>query len=492
MSRLLIFAAASVLFGLLLSVVFNFFPQGEHYKATQLDNSLIYASVGRSGEALKWLAQDADRIVMKGAPPPGPWLSKDCQIIILVHGYNAVEDEIGHYFDDLVAYVRENVSAAHSIVVYDWPSSASVVARGGALWLIADFFDSLLLESYGIEKSNYRTARHFAESTASSGLAELIRLIKERTDARVTVIAHSMGGRVVIRALTRDPELGSMIGTLVLLAPDVNYDVLARQEIFHSVARVGRVHVYYSGNDGILQFAETLGGGSTRLGLHGPKDQRFIPGNVQLHDVTGELGESDVHGKYLTSDGLRAMKLSTAFEALPHPRSSAYDDRNPERLSCLPVSLISSQLSKNERRFGYLDAAFLILIAAGGALGALRGFLGEMTPIFTRIAIPFLVTNYILLAEDKTLLWIPILILVGLMLVPMRVERRPGVVGLVFGSCCGVARSGIVIALSMILYDAYVPDSRDQHPLVQSSALAPIVDSFRTSMCNRWHSHQEL
>jgi esterase/lipase superfamily enzyme len=101
---------------------------------------------------------------------------------------------------------------------------------------------------------------------AQPHLVQLLDELLDRTSARqIYLVAHSMGGRILTRALTtlaadRQAHNVRAIGELVLVAPDIDADVF-RQDIAPRLARTG-VHVtlYASSADRALMASKAFHG----------------------------------------------------------------------------------------------------------------------------------------------------------------------------------------------------------------------------------------
>jgi esterase/lipase superfamily enzyme len=172
-------------------------------------------------------------------------------VYIYIHGYASTFDDasltvaqLWHFFG------RQGVPIA-----YTWPAGHGGLLKG---------------YTYDRESSEF-TVYH---------LKEMIRHIAENPDVhKIHIIAHSRGTDVAINALrelhleiegrdgksTRDVL---KLGTLVLAAPDVDFDVLVQRTI---TARLGQVPeqsvIYVSASDRAVGLSNWLFGGTMRLGV---------------------------------------------------------------------------------------------------------------------------------------------------------------------------------------------------------------------------------
>jgi pimeloyl-ACP methyl ester carboxylesterase len=280
----------------------NYFFPSQHYSGLILNEGVTYASAGRAGSTLKWLAHEGGQVRLRDEPTNTEWLGSSRAVTILVHGYNTLESEIAAYFDDTIAYLQQ-ASRPRSFVVFDWPCGASVTSKGGRLWLIADLLDSAGLETVVFESGGYFDARSSARRAGASGFSDLLRFVGKHDAGPITIVAHSMGSLLVIEALRQHPELAKKVSDLVLLAPAVRHDIFEESDVASAIATIPNVEVYYSREDAVLALLPGM------LGLSGPKDVQKAPKNITFHDVTKALGESEVHGRYLRAEGLRALSF---------------------------------------------------------------------------------------------------------------------------------------------------------------------------------------
>jgi len=154
--------------------------------------------------------------------------SKD--VYVFVHGYDNTFDS-GARRAALIAY------AAHlpgPTILYSWPSQGSV-------------------SKYTADETNIKwTQVHF-----HSFLDELAR----QTDARINLVAHSMGNRAVLDALEYFVHRGSQprFGEVILAAPDVDHDTY-RDMVQEIADTVEHVTLYGSTNDQAIRLSKGFHG----------------------------------------------------------------------------------------------------------------------------------------------------------------------------------------------------------------------------------------
>ena len=163
------------------------------------------------------------------------------QAFVFVHGYNTTFNEAARR----TAQLHHDLDFDGAPIFYSWPS------RGVETAYLAD------------QSAADRTVKR---------LREFLTLIKLRTGAdRIHLIAHSMGNRVLIKALEeisadlQFADQDSVFNEIILSAPDI------RRSEFEHVARqirgVGeRITLYASSNDRALQIARTFGDPEIRAG----------------------------------------------------------------------------------------------------------------------------------------------------------------------------------------------------------------------------------
>jgi esterase/lipase superfamily enzyme len=165
---------------------------------------------------------------------------RDGGILVFVHGYNVA-------FADAVrrtAQISYDLSWKGPTICFSWPSEASIKA-------------------YLTDENNSRWAvPHFEQF-----MRELI----ARTKARIDVIAHSMGSRVLSEGLPGVVGHESLneemfpVRQVIFAAPDIDADVF-RELVGKYRRKTVCVTMYASSNDEALKLSKSLHGGYTRAG----------------------------------------------------------------------------------------------------------------------------------------------------------------------------------------------------------------------------------
>ncbi|HWS71778.1 MAG TPA: alpha/beta hydrolase, partial [Thermoanaerobaculia bacterium] len=176
------------------------------------------------------------------------------EAMLFIHGYNTT-------FADAVrrtAQLKYDLAFDGPAVVYSWPSFGSV-------------------SRYPADETN--------ADWASANLREVLERLRRETGATsIDVIAHSMGNRVLLRAMeTMTPQPGvASFQHVVLTAPDDDADVFRRLAL--SVRSLcGHVTLYASSSDRALAMSKRFHAGD-RAGEAGP--HILVIDGVETIDVT--------------------------------------------------------------------------------------------------------------------------------------------------------------------------------------------------------------
>jgi esterase/lipase superfamily enzyme len=227
---------------------------GQAIQITGPDVSLTRESIEeivRSAESLRGLIRE--RLAGRS----------DRDVYVYVHGFN-------NSFNDAAiraAILWHSISRKGVFVSYTWPAG-----YGGMLGYLYD------------RESGEFTSLH---------LRELLKIIAKMPDVdRVHLIAHSRGTDVVTTALrelniefrarglvTREQL---KLSTLILAAPDLDFDVFGQRFFMENLAGAARqTVVYFSREDSAVAFSNWLFGGRIRLGT-GLKADEFSPHMVEI------------------------------------------------------------------------------------------------------------------------------------------------------------------------------------------------------------------
>lgn len=214
---------------------------------------------------------------------------KNREVMVFVHGYNS------SYSDSMfrIAQLRNDLQIPGVMINYSWPSAANPLGY-----------------------SHDRDSALFARD----GFQDALELIRASTDAPIVVVAHSMGGLLVMETL-RQMEIQKpgwskrALAGLVLIAPDISLDVFKKQaDRFKALPQP--FAIFTSRKDPALRLSARVNGVDARLGnLSDPTELGDLP--VTLIDVTEFSRRStDKHFVPGTSPALISiLRRSTDIEA---------------------------------------------------------------------------------------------------------------------------------------------------------------------------------
>lgn len=217
---------------------------------------------------------------------------KGKSVVVLFHGYdNEKPDVLARYFK-----IKENLGTLYDAVIgYRMP--------------LCD------------ETLEYWKAEGNANNIApcvGKYLAEVASIAKS-----VDVIAHSMGNRVVLKALQTEPALqeqSSLINRIFCFAPAIDNESVEKGEMFRpSERRCREVVVFYSKNDTVLQRLYPLAKLDRALGYSGAEHPYRLPSNVQQVDCTDVVSG---HSAYFDAESVFQFIRNKASGTAP-PASEA-------------------------------------------------------------------------------------------------------------------------------------------------------------------------
>ncbi|PCH69976.1 MAG: hypothetical protein COC12_08870 [Rhodobacteraceae bacterium] len=177
---------------------------------------------------------------------------RETEVTVYIHGYNATQAETAFR----AAQLANDVKLPGAQVIYSWPS------KGKSLGYAYDF-DSALF--------------------ARDGLEELLFLLKATGVRRIILVAHSMGGLVMMETLrqierSRPGWVGANIGGVVMISPDLDIELFRTQ--MKSLSHIPQPFVVFvSRQDSILNLSSRLRGRG--------EGQRL--GNIENNDQIADL-----------------------------------------------------------------------------------------------------------------------------------------------------------------------------------------------------------
>jgi esterase/lipase superfamily enzyme len=191
--------------------------------------------------------------------------SKASDLLLFIHGYNTS-------FEDAAirtAQIAYDLQFPGQTILYSWPSEAK-------------------LEGYTADENNIDwTLPHFEE---------FLNLLLTSVGAdMVNTIAHSMGNRIMVRALDRLnystlPEHTAKLRNVIFAAPDIDAATF-KQFVKQFNQKADRLTLYASSNDKALKASMSVHGGYPRAGIAGA--------DITIVDGLDTIDASDVDTSFM-------------------------------------------------------------------------------------------------------------------------------------------------------------------------------------------------
>lgn len=219
--------------------------------------------------------------------------SEDQEAFVFVHGYNVTFEDAARR----TAQIAYDLKFRGAPILFSWPAQGDLVDytidENTAAWAEAQ-------------------ATEFLEAVALSCGAK-----------RIHLVAHSMGNRIVARALermVRQPSFGAVpeFNQVVLTAPDIDAEIFKRDIAPRIVQAAERVVIYASSNDRAL-IASNKVHGYTRLGQAG-RHLTLFPSIPKIEVVDASSVDTSLFGlrhSYYASSDLVLKDLGRVFRGLP-------------------------------------------------------------------------------------------------------------------------------------------------------------------------------
>jgi esterase/lipase superfamily enzyme len=193
---------------------------------------------------------------------------KNQRLLLLIHGYrNKRENIIGGYSMIDGAMQAKNIvgtgaRAYHQVIGIAWPG--------------------------GFTRASYLLAKMRANALGDSVFARLKKIVEAAK--AVDIMTHSLGARVVLKALQNAAPDSETVRNLFLTAPAVDDESIQEGEkFFISTQACRKVYVLHSSNDKVLKLSYPLMDFDKALGLNGPDKPNKVGGNVQLVDCSNAI-----------------------------------------------------------------------------------------------------------------------------------------------------------------------------------------------------------
>lgn len=239
---------------------------------------------------------------------PDRWIEHAGRVILFVHGYNNTLSVAREAYETFSTKLAERVREAAAEILgplyrFYWPGDAD-------LWLFS--FISYPVETEDAKASASRLAEFLRDLYSTSG----------HPARPMDIVSHSLGGRVVLEALTELAHADILDGVLkrvCLMAPAVLVEQVEPGGLLYDGARLPEaLTILTSEDDWVLWLVFPLGqtmaeGGSGRaLGRYGPP-----PGLPARHEpVSGGVG----HTQYWDCPDTVASVIIDALEFTPRRR----------------------------------------------------------------------------------------------------------------------------------------------------------------------------
>lgn len=230
---------------------------------------------------------DSARFVQRLANDLATTRSRD--VLVFVHGFNVS-------FEDAAvraAQVAADMSFDGSVVLFSWPSAASVT-------------------SYLRDLQSARNAGY-----------HLLRLVRSIVPAanpdRVHLLSHSMGSEVLAKAagLVTPADSAARFAQVILAAPDIDARVFRRELLPVLVAHSQRITLYASSDDDALRASRAVNG-VWRLGLGG--DSLTVVNGMDTIDATRVRGDALGHTLFGNGSFLADLSLLIGEGRAPQDR----------------------------------------------------------------------------------------------------------------------------------------------------------------------------
>lgn len=232
----------------------------------------------------------------EAATPVDPAQMTTTRAMIFTHGFNTRFDQAAVRFAQIV----EDTGFEGRPILFSWPSQG-------------------IPTGYGYDKDSANYSRDALQQLID-GLAQ------EKSLQRIDIFAHSMGTWLTMEtlrqmALSKDRGSLDRIGTVILAAPDIDFDVF-RTQVSQLGPLAGRIKVYVSADDRALQLSRRLFGGKIRAG-ETTDLAKFRALGIEAHDISqvkGGFGKN--HGKAF-GDGQTIAGIGRTLSSKPGPISSS-------------------------------------------------------------------------------------------------------------------------------------------------------------------------
>jgi len=198
---------------------------------------------------------------------------KNKRILLLIHGYNNDFADVSRAYK-IIKSNMDNISHDYDeIVGFTWPG--------------------------GDQGYEY----HPAKRRSSVAAGRLLDLYTQFNLKSLDIMSHSMGARVVFRALCEiAPDGPQIVRHHFVTAAAVDDESIEKGNTFYDGTQLTESSwIFHSKRDNVLKFWYRIGDLDTALGLHGPDDRRAIERYSKNVSVINCRHFVDGHGAYKNS-----------------------------------------------------------------------------------------------------------------------------------------------------------------------------------------------
>jgi esterase/lipase superfamily enzyme len=194
-------------------------------------------------------------------------------VLVVVHGYNNTFPDAITSVDDVNSYLGEIQRKDHKtfydlIIGYIWPA-----------------YDSFVEYGFAVNHSDELKVRVFNHLKQLKNLG-----------ANIDVLAHSLGNRLILEALSKQTYQEPLIDHFFSMAPAVDVNSIEKGQIFHHDCHtIKSFYVMHSSHDDVLKYVYPLASFHEALGSDTLPNLKKIPSNIQFVDCSSEVAG---HGYY--------------------------------------------------------------------------------------------------------------------------------------------------------------------------------------------------
>jgi len=224
---------------------------------------------------------------------------KDKKILLVVHGFNNSANEAMQTYRS----VTEHIAALRG-------------ANGDAFY---DVVIGYLWPGYQNKLDYYAAKKHACE--LKEKMEAHLRFLSSIA-AKVDVMAHSMGNRLVFEALNfpRKNDEKKLVQNFYSLAAAVNNESIEKKhKYFHSSKNCEDIFVFHSKQDEVLEFLYTIAEWDRALGFEGVENLKKLPKNVQLIDCTTFVTG---HSQYFNASNVYGFIRGELLKQIPSPKTA--------------------------------------------------------------------------------------------------------------------------------------------------------------------------